>query len=159
MIDIFPYRILHPDKYDQVSIFYRKLLDREIRKKEFLYQEQKFIYFIKGLWLYNPVNISYDLHNKRYFQKGLSKRFFKDVKKRDILLDVSNFRIVQAVLHLALREAGILWMDFKEWEVLARVCDFNIELIVRDEAILQKITPLLAPCSLYVLNRINGGPL
>lgn len=60
VIDIFPYRILHPDKYDQVSIFYRKLLDREIRKKEFLYQEQKFIYFIKGLWLYNPVNISYD---------------------------------------------------------------------------------------------------
>lgn len=99
------------------------------------------------------------IHNKRYFQKGLSKRFFKDVKKRDILLDVSNFRIVQAVLHLALKEAGILWMDFKEWEVLARVCDFNIELIVRDEAILQKITPLLAPCSLYVLNRINGGPL
>ena len=101
------------------------------------------------------MNINYDLYNKRYFKKGLSRRSFKNITNQDILLDVSDFHIVQAVLSLALREAGILWMYFKEWEILASIRDFNIELIVRDEAILQKITPFLTSSSLYVLKSMR----
>lgn len=151
IIDVFPYVIQDGCKYDQVSVFYKKLKDGDISKKEYLYLENKYVDFIKLLSLYNEIDISFNLCYSNYFLKNLSKR--KDLKytEKTTLINEVNLNKIAYLLRLALREAGFLWIHFKEWGLLAIIHDFSIRLIAKNESCFEKLPPILTNSSLYIL--------
>ena len=73
IIDIFPYRITNEEKNYQVEVFYKRYRDKEIKKKDFLNYENRYLDFVKLLWLYNDTDIFYELYLNNYFCKGIKK--------------------------------------------------------------------------------------
>ena len=152
IIDIFPNPILDKEKYYQVSVFYKKWVDGDIDKRTFLKNESKYLDFIRTLWLYNTVDVCYNLYFNNYFRKG-TKKLYKKIKcssKKDVLYDVQNWNMIKELLTLALREAGFLGLYFKQWEILAVINDFSIQLLFKDEMTIQVIRPLVEHNFLYV---------
>lgn len=151
VIDIFPYVISDSNKYDNVSVFYQKFLDGDIDKKEYFKYEERFINFIKLVWLYNDIDICYNFYLNRRFKKGFSR--YKVLPKlkigSDTLLKVDDFRVIQESLLFSLREAGFLWMYLRDWDMIMMVHGFNIVTIVKEAETLNYIHPLLLQNSLY----------
>ena len=156
VVDIFPNTIMDGEKYYQVDVCYKRWCEGDIDKKTFLDNEKKYLDFIKTLWLYNTVDICYDLSFSNYFRKGSKKRlkYIIRISKQNVLHDVQEWCEMEDLLKLALREAGHLWIYFKEWEVYAEIFGVIGNLILfKEEDALQRIIPILNHNLLYVLNR------
>ena len=72
VLDIFPKTINDNEKYRTVEVFYQKVLDHYMKKQEFENIENRFLYFVKTLWLYNEtyVNIlSPEIFNNYYYKR------------------------------------------------------------------------------------------
>ena len=83
VLDIFPEIINDNEKYQSVEVFYQKVLDHCMKKQEFENIENRFLRFVKILWLYNEtyVNIlSPEIFNNYYY-----KRNKKILKKNSIV--------------------------------------------------------------------------
>ena len=92
IVDIYPFEIADPEKNWQVEIFYRKFLDKQISCREYLAHEQKYLQFMKHLWLYNATDVFYDLSFDRSFKKGLkSWRFTKKKQKAAKMPNVDSW--------------------------------------------------------------------
>lgn len=154
IIDIFPDTIVDVDKFYQVDIFYRKWIDGDISKEVFLENEKKYLNFINLLWLYNTVDISYNLYHNCYFRKGIKKYSYSSLFKRssvkNIQRNVNDWNTLEEKARLALREAGFLWVYFRQWEIIAIICDFSIRLLFKDDHVIPKIQPLVERSLLYV---------
>ncbi len=159
IVDIFPDTIVDIDKYYQVSVFYRKWVDRDISGTTYLGNEKKYLDFVNILWLYNTVDICYDLSFSNYFRKKekRNKSFFKRFPMKMVQRDVKDWNVIAEVLKLALREAGHLWLYFKQWEMVAVICDVAIQFLFKAEQTIKKIRPLVESNSLYVqsVNKLN----
>ena len=73
VLDIFPKTINDNEKYRTVEVFYQKVLDHCMKKQEFENIENRFLYFVKVLWLYNEtyVNIlSPEIFNNYYYKRN-----------------------------------------------------------------------------------------
>ena len=157
IVDIYPYVVKDMDKYYHNSFFYRKYKDREIKKREYLIEELKFVNFIKILWLYNTVTFCCDLQDSSYFLKGLrTKRYFSKKISNCKYSSVQDFNLLEKALRLALREAGFLWIYFEEWDILTIINDFSISILLRDEKTKYHIIPLLNCCSLFELKEASN---
>ena len=152
IVDIFPSIIADVDKYYQVSVFYRKWVDGEISKTTFLRHENNYVNFVKELWLYNTVDICYDLSFSNYFKKGEKrlKLFSKGKSTKAVKRDVKDWNTIEEVVRLALREAGFLWMYCKQLEMVVVVCDFSIQLLTKEEQSIQTICPTVVGNSLFM---------
>ena len=58
VLDIFPKTINDNEKYRTVEAFYQKVLDHCMKKQEFENIENRFLYFVKILWLYNETYVN-----------------------------------------------------------------------------------------------------
>lgn len=152
IIDMFPYQIKDPEKNHQVEIFYRKFLDDDVSAAEFLNCETKYLDLIKNFWLYNQVEVCYDLQFAEYFRKGFLKRrsFRKTKRKYEIQENVTSWAELKELTVLALREAGYLILHFKTWNVIAVINDFCVLIICKEKDILDMIDPIVSRCGLYV---------
>ena len=151
VIDIYPFKITDLEKNHQVEVFYRKFLDRDIPKKTYLTCENKFLTFIKFLWIYNSTNVFYDLVFDNYFLKAIKKSFFfKQKHKSKIIHSISNWEELQTLSILALREAGYMFIHFKDWNAIAMINDFAMLILCRDAETNEKICNLANHCGLFV---------
>ena len=151
LIDVFPYTIKDPDKYHQVSIFYRKWIDRDITSRTYRSFEKRYLDFLKTVWLYNRVDMSYCLSFDNYFRKGSSKKwlFNHRVPIERTQRNVTDWCSIKEVISLALREAGFLWLYFQDWKMLAVINDFSIQLLVKEQETFNLVSPLLVSNHLY----------
>ena len=57
-LDMFPKVIHNSRKYQSVEVFYQRVLDRNMKKQEFINIEKRFIDFVMSLWLYNETYVA-----------------------------------------------------------------------------------------------------
>ena len=153
IIDIFPSTVTDPDKYYQVSVFYRKWVDNDTDKDTYRRYETQYLELIKSLWLYNTVDICYDLRFNHYFRKGMTKlsSFLKLCSSADIQRDVKEWMVLEKLATLALREAGFLAVYFRELEVIAYINDFYLLIMVKDSATFQDLRFVANIVDVYVV--------
>ncbi len=151
VIDILPHIVKDLEKYHQVAVFYQKWVDRHIDGKCFLSYEERYIEFLKTLWLYNRVEMRYNLSFDNFFMKGYPK-----IRLRNKVLPSEcektndmDWGTIEKMISLALREAGFLWLYFQELEMIAVIHDFCIQLLMKDQEAFRSIKPILLNCQLY----------
>ena len=97
-LDMFPKVIHNSTKYQSVEVFYQRVLDRNMKKQEFINIEKRFIDFVMSLWLYNEtyVDISSSEFNNSYYYKKNKKllkkhsKFFTKSAGNDEFLLIEN---------------------------------------------------------------------
>lgn len=150
VVDIFPYVIENPNKYHQVEVFYEKWISKKNSRKNYLAYEKRYIDFLKTIWLYNQTDLRHCLSFDKRFWKGHPKKTHNksrlDKCKKTNIYDWST---IEVAVSLALREAGFLWLYFQEWEIIAVLHDFSVQMLVKDRKTLQLIEPIIANCRLY----------
>ena len=135
IVDIYPYTINDLDKCWQMEIFYRKFRDKEISRNVYLNHEEKYLNFIKYLWLYNSTDIFYDLRFDNYFRKGLKK--YSPLKKSKQISDktenIESWPKLEELVVLALREAGSIVLYFKNWNIMGMINGFSILVLCKEK--------------------------
>ena len=151
IIDIHPFQIENPEKNYQVEVFYRKFVDGDISKDTYLNYENKFLNFVKLLWTYNVTDVLYDLFFDKHFQKALKISYFVQSKRKSqVINNISSWIELQKLLILALREAGYIFLFFKEWNVIAMINDFSVLILCKDAETNEIIRNLSNSCGLFV---------
>lgn len=82
-LDMFPKVIHNSRKYQSVEVFYQRVLDRNMKKREFINIEKRFIDFVISLWLYNETYV--DICSSEIFNNYYYKRNKKILKKNSIV--------------------------------------------------------------------------
>lgn len=128
IVDIYPFAIDNPEKNWEVEVFYRKFLDKNISRSLYFSYEQRYLRFIKYLWLYNSTDVFYDLRFDNYFRKGVKK--YNHIKRRqktsEELKNIDSWCKLEELVVLALREAGYMFLYFKNWNIIVMINDFSI---------------------------------
>ena len=151
VVDIHPFQIENPEKNYQVEVFYQKFLDGNISKDTYLNYENKFLNFVKLLWTYNVTDVLYDLFFDKHFLKAFKKNYFVQNKpKSQVINNISSWIELQKLLILALREAGYIFLFFKDWNVIAMINDFSVLILCKDSETNKIIENLSNSCGLFV---------
>lgn len=150
IVDIYPFTILNPEKNRQVEIFYSKLLSKTVSRKYYLDCEQKYINFIRYLWLYNDTDAFFDLHFDRYFRKGLKKRRGTRLSHAsEELCNIDSWDRLEELVALALREAGYMFLHFKMWNIVVMIHDFYLLVLCKEEKTVSMIRELSEKSGLF----------
>ena len=150
IVDIYPFTILNPEKNRQVEVFYSKLLSKTVSRKYYLDCEQKYINFIRYLWLYNDTDAFFDLHFDRYFRKGLKKRRGTRLSHAsEELCNIDSWDRLEELVALALREAGYMFLHFKMWNIVVMIHDFYLLVLCKEEKTVSMIRELSEKSGLF----------
>ena len=157
IVDIFPFSVLDPEKFWQVEVFYGKLLDKTISPKCYFDYEGKYLRFIKFLWLYNVTDAFFDLNFDNYFRKGIKKHFKpKHPQASEELHNVDSWLELEEFVTLALREAGYIFLHFKDWNLIVMINDFSMLVLCKEEKTTFVIKELAEKTGLFVRLCKNG---
>lgn len=150
IVDIYPFRIEDSEKNYQVEVFYRKFVEKNISKTSYLNYENKFLSFIKLLWIYNSTDVFYDLIFDKHFKKSLRKYRFKRCNQdSQIINNISKLGELQFLSALALREAGYMFLHLKNWNVLVMINGFSMLVLCKDCKTNEIIRNLSNSCGLF----------
>ena len=152
IVDIHPFEITDLDKNWQVEIFYRKFLDKNISRSLYFDHEQRYLRFIKYLWLYNSTDVFYDLRFDNYFRKGLKR--YNPIKKAidvsDEVHNIASWLELEELAVLALREAGYIFLHFRDWNIIVMINDFSILVLCREAQTTSVVKNLAINSGLFV---------
>ena len=135
IVDIYPFEIENPEKNCQVEVFYRRFLDKNIPRNQYFDYEQRYLNFVKYLWMYNATDVFYDLLFDNYFRKGLKK--YKTIRKKiqisEEIQNADSWYKIEELLIMALREAGYIFLHFKDWNIVLMINDFSILVLCKEK--------------------------
>ena len=125
-LDMFPKVIHNSRKYQSAEVFYQRVLDRNMKKQEFINIEKRFIDFVMSLWLYNDtyVDISSSEFNSSYYYKKNKKllkkhsKFFTKSAGNDEFLLIENKDILHSFAILATRDISPVIFYFRNSKIL-----------------------------------------
>lgn len=125
-LDMFPKVIHNSRKYQSVEVFYQRVLDRNMKKQEFINIEKRFIDFVMSLWLYNDtyVDISSSEFNSSYYYKKNKKllkkhsKFFTKSAGSDEFLLIENKDILHSFAILATRDISPVIFYFRNSKIM-----------------------------------------
>ena len=108
--------------------------------------------FIKFLWLYNQTDIFYDIECSRYFRKGIKKYSVLKNKSRynEEKFNIKSWILVEEASRFALREAGVVFLHFKDWNIIGMINDFSIFLSCKSNENIDRIMELAKECGLFI---------
>ena len=117
-LDMFPKVIHNSRKYQSVEVFYQRVLDRNMKKQEFINIEKRFIDFVMSLWLYNDtyVDISSSEFNSSYYYKK-NKKLTKSAGNDEFLL-IENKDILHSFAILATRDISPVIFYFRNSKIM-----------------------------------------
>lgn len=127
VLDIFPKTINDNEKYRTVEVFYQKVLDHCMKKQEFENIENRFLYFVKVLWLYNEtyVNIlSPEIFNNYYYKRNkkiLKKNSIVNLKSiagTDEFLLIKDKNVLGSACIIATRDISPVVFYFRNSKIL-----------------------------------------
>ena len=100
-LDMFPKVIHNSRKYQSVEVFYQRVLDRNMKKREFINIEKRFINFVISLWLYNETYV--DICSSEFnFWYSCDSRYFSCYF---LLQEFENYAFVEWMYRL-----NLLWI-------------------------------------------------
>ena len=153
VIDIFPDQIKDMEKCCQVEVFYKRLLDKEIDKDRYIQLERIFVEFIKYSWLYNSMDVFYDLCFDAYFGKGIkAMRGWKKGQKSDTIKSITSWETLEYLTLLALREAGHLFIYSETQELMYIINGLSILVICKESEGVDEIRSYAKSLGLYIRN-------
>lgn len=125
-LDMFPKVIHNSRKYQSVEVFYQRVLDRNMKKQEFINIEKRFIDFVMSLLLYNDtyVDISSSEFNSSYYYKKNKKllkkhsKFFTKSAGNDEFLLIENKDILHSFAILATRDISPVIFYFRNSKIM-----------------------------------------
>lgn len=139
VVDIFPFLIKDGEKFDQLSVTYQKVLDREIQIQQFELFENKFISMVLNLW---SVNTSYVMicpgtaFNKSIVirrSKNRLRAFLHSNCKFDRLTEIQSASLMTDLVRIATREAGEVRCIFLEQRIILRISGLCALVSTEDE--------------------------
>jgi len=159
LIDIFPNKVDDYLKYNQIEIFFQKFLNRDISKKAFIDEEEKFIRFFIYLWSLNNtfafVNNITPL-NKNYVAKKCKKEIKKyknSEEKNHSLFKVKNVDILKSLIHIGAREISQVYLFFIEWNIIIELSGLVALIQFENQKNIIEIGNIANVCNLFARDR------
>lgn len=132
-IDRFPMQIKSFGKYEQVELYFKKVINNEASKEFFKMEELKFVNVLKKLWLYNQVlmqtnllELSNDEINMFNENKSVIINLKKNIKNsKNDTITIEKVSHLDLLIKLSIREilySKILFLDQKIFVIAYGLC-------------------------------------
>jgi len=155
LFDIFPEKINNATKYDQVSVFFQKYLDKIISKKIFLQEEEKIVKLITHLWTCNSTYAVVNLYvplDKNHPAKKCKKELlcYKRSKiETNTVFQVQSLELLKSLILIGTREIGIVYLFFYEYRIAIELSGIVGLIWCDDKQKQQKFIQLAYSCLLF----------
>ena len=161
VLDLFPRNIKDSKKYQSVEVFYQKVLDHNMKKRKFEEIENRFMNFIKTLWLYNEtyVNVlSSEIFENFYYKKNkkllkkYSSIFSESINEEEFLL-IEDKDVLYSFCVLAIRDISPVVFYFKNSKILIMLSGCTGLVYYGSSKDILFTKQLACNCSLYLYSK------
>lgn len=157
-IDHFPMQIKSFEKYEQVELYFKKVINNEASKEFFKMEELKFVNVLKKLWLYNQVlmqtnllELSNDEINMFNENKSAIINLKKNIKnsKNDTII-IEKVSHLDLLIKLSIRESLYSKILFLDQKILVIAYGLCFQVFLNDLSSLNILKTVVSTEGLYL---------
>ncbi|SHE89337.1 hypothetical protein [Caloramator proteoclasticus] len=158
-IDRFPLIVKSFEKYEQVELYYKKVINDNALIESFRIEELKFVNVIKKLWLYSDLIVQSNLLEESYgtinsILEG-SSEYITNLKKNmensgDDAITIENVNHLDLLVKLAVREIVFSKLLFVDLKILIIAYGLCFQVYIHDLNKLQFLNKIISTEGLYL---------